>query len=282
MILAALLGPAVAVASEPASLSMAQQYAINDSTRDVQRFEMTAFGTLVVEPDGRITEVELDMPDSTREIYRQAMLGWKCRPVEIDGRIVRAKAHFLLDATGQRVPGSDDIKLGIERLLFIDPPKGVEASGERQARNELRPPRYPMNPVREGYGARVDVLVKLDAEGRVVDVGVDRLSLGVNEIEQVGRAEAFARQFASATLRAARQWRFNDPAVIAEGAAVVPVNFTPPERSVRGWQPVIPVEVTALPWMALARGEAVAMTAAGQPSSAQFQLIDEVEGTTIN
>ena len=60
-------------ASAPAStLPTEQQYAIPDGPRQVQRFEISTRGTLVVEPDGRVTEVELDMPASTREIYRAA------------------------------------------------------------------------------------------------------------------------------------------------------------------------------------------------------------------
>ncbi|WP_397607647.1 hypothetical protein [Silanimonas sp.] len=270
-------------ASAPAStLPTEQQYAIPDGPRQVQRFEISTRGTLVVEPDGRVTEVELDMPASTREIYRAAMSTWRFKPVDVDGRVVRAKAHFLLDATGERLPGSDQVKLGIENIVFIDPPSHESANGERAPRNDLRPPTYPMTPAREGYGAKVMLMVRVDAEGHVVGVGVHSLALAVDDIQHRLRAIAFARQFASASMRAARGWRFRDPGVIASGTALVPVQYTPPGRAHSGWQPRIPVEVTPLPWMTMSLEGAVAMTPLGEAASSSFQLLDDVAGTSVN
>jgi hypothetical protein len=259
-----------------------QQYTIPEGPRQVQRFEMSTRGTLVVEPDGRVTDVELDMPPSTREIYRAAMSTWRFRPVEIDGRVVRAKAHFLLDATGERVPGSDQVKLGVDNILFIDPPGRHAANGERAPRNDLRPPSYPTAPAREGFGAKVMLMVRVDAEGRVTSVGVHSLALGVDDIQQRGRAVVFAKQFASASMRAARGWTIRDPDIIASGAALVPVQYTPPGRSHAGWQPRMPVEVTLLPWMMMSLDSAVAMTPLGEAASSRFQLLDAVAGTTVN
>lgn len=270
-------------ASAPAStLPTEQQFSVAEGLREAQRFEMTAKGTLVVEPDGRVTEVELDMPPSTRELYREAIARWRFRPVSIDGRIVRAKAHFLLAATGERVPGSQDVKLGIENVWFIDPPQARPARSESPPGNDLRPPRYPMTAATEGYGAEVDLLVRVDAEGRVIDVGVQGLSLGVTEIRRPGRAAAFAKHFAAASVQAARSWTFRDPEVLAHGTAIVPVSFMPPTRPHDGWQPRIPLEVTLLPWMATLPGDAVAMTPDGQSPSTAFQLIDEVAGSSVN
>lgn len=264
------------------ALPTEQQFTVAEGAREARRFEMTASGTLVVEPDGRVTEVALDMPASTRKLYREAMLRWTFRPVEIDGRVVRAKVHFLLAATGESVPGSGDVRLGIDHVWFIDPPSTADASGEREPVNDMKPPHYPMRPAREGFGAQVDVLVRLDAQGRVVDAGVDRLFLGATQIRQPGRAAAFAKQFASASLRAAKDWIIRDPEVLAAGSAIVPVRYTPPQRSPEGWQPLIPVEVSQMPWMAVLRRDAVTMTAAGQSSSMRFQLLDDVAGTTLN
>lgn len=279
---ALMLSSPIGASAPVASLPTEQQYAIPEVPRQVQRFEISTRGTLVVEPDGRVTEVELDMPPSTREIYRAAMATWRFKPVQIDGRIVRAKAHFLLEATGERLPGSDQVKLGVENIVFIDPPSHERANGERAPRNDLRPPSYPMTPAREGFGAKVMLMVRVDAEGHVMGVGVHSLALAVDDIQHRARAVAFAKQFASASMRAARGWRIRDPGVIASGTALVPVQYTPPGRAHSGWQPRIPVEVTPLPWMTMSIEGAVAMTPLGEAASSSFQLIDDVAGTSVN
>lgn len=161
---------------------------------------------------------------------------WRFKPVDIDGRIVRAKAHFLLEATGERLPGRDEVKLGVENIVFIDPPSHERANGERVPRNDLRPPTYPMTPAREGLGAKVMLMVRVDAEGRVVGVGMHSLALAVDDIQHGVRAVAFAKQFASASMRAARGWTIRDPGVIASGTALVPVQYTPRGRTHSGWQ----------------------------------------------
>jgi hypothetical protein len=134
----------------------------------------------------------------------------------------------------------------------------------------------------EGYGAEVDLLVRVDAEGRVVDVGVHALSLGVSEVRRAGRAATFAKHFAAASVQAARSWTFRDPEVLAGGVAIVPVSFMPPNRPLDGWQPRIPLDVTPLPWMVTLPGDAVAMTPDGQRPSSAFQLVDDVAGTSVN
>jgi hypothetical protein len=280
---AALLLSSPSRASSPvATLPTEQQFTVTEGVREAQRFEMTAKGTLVVEPDGRVTEVELDMPPSTRELYREAIARWRFRPVVIDGRVVRAKAHFLLAAAGERVPGSEDVKLGIEKVWFVDPPQARPDGSAAPSGNDLKPPRYPMTAAIEGYGAEVDLLVRVDAQGAVVDVGVHALSLGVTEVRRAGRAATFAKHFAAASVQAARAWTFRDPDVLARGSAIVPVAFMPPNRPVDGWQPRIPLEVTPLPWMVTLPDNAVAMTPDGQAPSSTFKLIDDVAGTSVN
>jgi hypothetical protein len=139
-----------------------------------------------------------------------------------------------------------------------------------------------MAPARESFGAEVMLMVRVDGNGRVIDVGVHGLSLTVEDIQRRGRAVAFARQFASASMRAARGWTIRDPGVIAGGTALVPVNYTPPGYSHTGWQPRVPVEVTPLPWMTISLDRAVAMTATGEAASDSFQLVDDVAGTSVN
>ncbi len=270
---------AAAVAVDPRDAAPREQQFRVQGVAKADRFEMTARGTLVVEPDGRVSEVELDMPMPAREPYLEAIARWTFKPVEVDGRVVRAKAHFALDAVGEIAPGSENVRFAIEDVRFLDPPGTPSGS---VLRSDFRPPAYPPEAAREGVGAKILVLLRVDDEGRVLDAAVDRMQLGASLIRDPGRASAHARRLARATLRAASEWVVRDPEAIARGSVVVPVTFAPPQIPFNGWQPRIPVEVTSLPWMLPVRGEAIVMGPSGERPSTAFRLIEDVAGTAVN
>lgn len=284
--MAALLGLSLSSALPVAASttrSATQQFTLGANTPRAATFEMTARGTVTIEPDGSVSEATLDMPRETRKAYLEAIRAWTFRPVVIDGRPVRAVAHFMIEATAKPMEGAPDrVQLGFDNVWFLDPPEGKASVGERSARNELSPPRYPQRAADYGYGAEVRLLVKLDDSGRVIDAGVIGLALGVSSIQGVGRAETFARQFAESSVSAAKSWVIRDPASIEAGAAIVPVVFSRSREAGGSWQPRIPLDVTPLPWMVAASGKAVAFTPGGEASSSRFKLVEDVTGATIN
>lgn len=250
--------------------------------RSPARFEMSGSGSLVIEADGRVSDVVLDLHRSVRRNFREAISTWRFAPVEIDGRVVRAKAHFQIEVFGTPIAGTDRVQLGVKNVWFLDPPTG-DAEAGAHATSHLAPPSYPSQAALEAYGATVLLLLKIDAEGRVADAGVADLTLDVWGVRDPARAERFALRFAERSLTAARNWTFaaRDD-VPLEGTVLVPVTFIPPQRPRDGWRPQVDVHVEALPWMLAAQAEAVSLTAGGGRPSTRFQLLDEVAGTTVN
>lgn len=280
LVAALVLGIPVADARE-ASLPNGQVITLAEDKRGPARFGISGHGTLVIEPDGSVSAVDLDIKPMIREDYLRAIKGWTFKPVEIDGQAVRAKAHFQLEAFGKQIPGTDRVALGIENVHFTDPP--AEGGNTTRWRNPLSPPGYPLRAAEAGFGASVTLLLRLDEELRVVDVGVASLTLDAWEIRNSNRAAGFARSFAIRAMNAARDWSLAGFPEVEPGCTVlVPVVFLPPHRSQDGWRPQIPVEVTPLPWMEAARQEAIAVTMAGSAESSRFQMRNEVAGTTIN
>lgn len=247
------------------------------------RVEIEASGTLVIEPDGRVSEVNLKMKPALHEDYQRAIKAWTFEPVQIDGRIVRAEAHFELTGFGQLNDGSSEIQFGVENVTFIDPPQAHLADSVSASGKALPPPSYPALAAEAGLGASVMLLLQIAEDGSVADAGILSLSLEAWQVESRRQAENFARSFAERTLRAARNWSFaGHPAVTPGDCVMVPVNFVSPRRPSHGLQPQIPIAVTPLPWMHAAQQEAIAMTAFGTAHSTRFQLVNDVAGTTIN
>ena len=283
---------AVAASQSPAPESRAedsavisdavQRIALADGVRRADRFVATAHGRIVVEPDGRVSDVRLDMPRATRDIYEQAIARWRFEPMRVGGEPVRAETRFTLIATGTAIDGSDDMRLGIGNVWFHGSESLEGAEEQREPRSALVPPRYPQDAAVAGYGGTVNVLVALDAEGRVTDAGVASLTLSRSALRSERQAVSMARRLADASVSAARGWTFADPAVIAAGSAVVPVTFHPPQLEMGGWTPQIPLDVTPLPWMVAAQSQAVALTAGGEASASGFRLLNDVAGTAIN
>lgn len=280
--------PAV-FASAPSSFMSAdndtQRFTLPEA-RKAERFTVLTRGTLVVEPDGRVTEVEVDMDAATRAVYVAAIEKWRLNPVQIDGRVVRAKAHFQLQGFATTIPDTGKVQLGIERVWFVDPPENARAARGLSA--GMIAPKFPMRAIDARYGAHVEVLLVLDPEGHVLSAGVTQLSLVTEGVTQRSRAERVAQDFADATLVAARKWQIQpDPnAPPLQGPETrtvrVPVTYTPPQRTTDGWQPLVPVEVTRPTWMLVAESEAVALTPGGQAPSSRFQLVDDVSGQILN
>lgn len=273
----------VAPASHAAAEAQDRQViSLPADARKAERFVARATGSLVVEADGSVSDVRLDMAAATREIYRQAIARWAFEPMRVGGEPVRAEARFTLMASGTAIPGSDDMRLGIDQVWFHE---SSSLEGEEEHRHEasrLVPPRYPTDAAIAGFGGTVDVLVKLDAEGRVVDAGVAGIALSRRAIRSERQAESMARKLAEASVRAAREWVLGDPAALETGSAIVPVTFHPPQEPLDGWKPQIPLEVTPHSWMLAVQAQAVALAPGGEPTSSRFKLVDEVAGTAVN
>jgi hypothetical protein len=279
---ALLLMAAAAPAMASDSPSPKQVISLPSDVREATRFVITSEGSLVVEPDGRVSNVKLDMPSSTREAYRQAISRWTFEPMRVNGEPVRAEARFTLSANGTAIPGTDQMQLAIENVWFRESTSLEGGEEHRPERARTHPPRYPSQAALAGYGGTVYVIVQLNGEGEVLEAGAASVSLSRSSIRNERQAESMARLLVNASVSAAREWVVADPDAIASGAAVIPVTFHPPQQSFGGWKPQIPLEVTPLPWMLTLQSEAAVLTAGGESSASRFKLVDDVAGSAVN
>jgi len=276
--------PAAPVLADAPEFSQEQAFLLPAPVERPPLFFATVAGSLVVEPDGSVSDVKLKLPGDAGRIFREALAKQRFQPVEIDGQIVRAHAFFELRARAAPIDGSSEARLFIDDLTFVDPP----AAGLRHAprhTTSLTPPRYPSSAAQRGVGALVLVRVQLNAEGRVVRAGIQDMSLYALEARSSARAERAARLFVDRTLDAVRDWTFDMDAIggidASNPVVLVPVSFTPPTMSRDGWMPTIPLNVRLLPWMRDS-DIAVALTGSGTAPSEKFKLLEDPRGAQVN
>lgn len=245
--------------------------------RPIERLEAQAQGTLTIEPDGRVSAVELPeaLKPPLRELFEGAIRAWTFQPVEVDGRIVRAVGHMSLDLYIQ-IRGDDLLSAGIERVQFVDPPVSGEAP--RPEGLSMRPPRYPQSLATRGIGGRVLLQLETDAEGRVQRVATREGALFARlEGAKPGDVERAFAELAEASERAAQRWVLpNCPT-----SCLVPVTFTfSRTRTPAFWQPVIEVAHVPAPWV-LDGGVPVVLSAGGSAPSARFRPLSPVDNIEI-
>lgn len=222
-----------------------------------QLFTTGTHGTIVVGPDGRVVDVDLEGEDTLGEQavagYEQVMRGWEFEPVLEDGRPVTARGFVNLSLLAAREENSDSATLGIRDVWFVDPPE----QQRRDARARLKsmpPPRYPTGALRAGVGAEVRLLVELDASGAVARAEVEKLAF-VGDDPGAAR-NSLAREFARVSKEAAADWVLPD---VDDGTRLVavPVRFIPGEG--RGWRRLHGHDWQADPWVGEMRAREAAV-----------------------
>lgn len=167
---------------------------------------------------------------------------WKFEPITVDGRPVIAKTRMTLILQAAAAEGGYAFRM--DRVWF----------GSPKQRSTTKPPRYPEDALRAGVGAKVMLVLRLDAAGNVVDVHGEQVSLaGRAPNEKI--AEGWRRKFLAPTVAAAKRWKYEVSETIggeAVGSTVrVPITFTvgrtkPTDR----WNAFIPGPHHPAPWVA--------------------------------
>lgn len=275
--LAALFG-ALPVVADAGTLE--QTFRLEGDDVRAQRYERSTVGSLFIEPDGRVTEVEIDLPAGQRATYRTLLGRWRLDPVVRNGEAVRAKAHFEIDLYALRIPEQPrKMRFGVENVTFVDPPVDSEPSMRRSL---LSPPRYPPSLAMEGTGARVMLLLRLDDTGRVVDAAAHDVDIYAHRISSARVVGPKSERFVANAVDAARDWVITDAAALEAGSVFVPVAFLPPGTGPGSWQPVLDVRASQLPWMQAIERGAIAMTAGGQGEAMDFRLRSSLDDTLLN
>lgn len=243
-------------------------------------YEVTLEGRIEIGPEGEVHHYEFDsgQPELIEEALARRIQSWRFQPVLVDGHPVIAATRFRV-ALSARPVDDGGYQLRVEDVWFGEP------GGDAKSR---QPPRYPTSALRAGVGAKVMLVLKLDADGRVTRVHTEQASLS-EEVGSERRAEWWREQFAEVSEQAARRWKFEITESV-EGSPVgtsvrVPVTFEVNRPGDAGWRAFVPGPYHPIPWVT---GESVASTGTGdleegeiQPLDSRFRLESDVLGTLL-
>ena len=246
------------------------------ATPDVQIYTARVEGSLTIGADGRVLDVELTSKASlgtgVLEGYKQRVRAWRFEPIIEGGRPVNAKGLMQLSLVAAREKGNDTATFGIRGVQFLDPP---DASGAQQW-PRLAQPTYPTNALRANVGAELMLLLKLDAQGRVMSVATERMSL-LGVATRQSHQRNLATQFSRSAERVAAGWTIPGQ---PEGQVVrVPVRYHT-DSWAGGWAPTT-MQVLELPeWavLELATAQATELGAGGTATAAEFKLLTPIDG----
>ncbi len=241
-------------------------------------YSMQVTGEIEIAPDGSVHGYKLDngLKPKVRELVAANIDSWKFEPILVDGRAVIAKTRLrmMLEA----VPVKEGYRLKVSSVWF----------GEPTRTSLMNPPRYPQDAARADLGARVVLVLKLDAAGNVVAAHPEQTSLSTKVSGKL--ADKWRKLFERASIDSASSWKFDVPEIIdgtpAQSSSIrVPVDFIMGSGGLDQWRAYLPGPVTPAPWL---ERQALVAEAAGnlgngemQPLDSRFKLKTNVIGATL-
>jgi hypothetical protein len=236
-------------------------------------------GHIEIGPDGGLHMLELDkgLSPSIERLVEQNLRQWQFEPVTVDGRPVIARTRLRLMLSAEKV--EEGYQLRVEKAWF----------GEPTRTSKLTAPRYPVEAARANLGARVFLVLKLDADGNVIDAHPEQTSLSAIARDEKS-AQKWRAMFEKASLAAAKSWKYDiteavEGAPVAMSSVRVPVTFTigsPPDNK---WQGFIPGPRNPAPWavneMAFNQASDDLRDGDAQPLDSRFKLKTPVVGALL-
>lgn len=243
-------------------------------------YDRQVSGDLEINPDGSVRSHRFDdkrLAGDLRQALDRHIAGWRFEPITTpEGKPAIGTTRFTLGLKAEPLD-RERMRMRIANVWF----------GVPQARGRLRPPVYPVEALQARLSARVVLVLRLDAEGKVEQVHVEQVGLGAKAPNE-HIAESWRERFAQvAAANAKRHWRFNLTELVGDapraGTSVrVPVDFVIGEQ--RGWTAFVMGPYRPVPWVdgqsmagqgdALRNGEL-------QPLDSRFKLTTPVEGVYL-
>lgn len=204
------LGIALLLLSVPALAGIAQ-------VRKQVEASMLVTGNVLIEPDGSVSQVQLDQPDKlppgVRNLVDQAGKVWRFEPVTVDGVARKAKASMSLRVVAKELDSGDySLELrgayfGKEAMTAEDRQKFEGAAAVQSV--SMRPPQFPEGAAMVGGRGVAYLILKIGADGRVQEAIVEQVNLQV--VGQESSMKMLREQFGKSALRASKQWTFTVP-----------------------------------------------------------------------
>lgn len=230
--------------------------------REQVEASMLVTGTLVIEPDGRVSTWDLDRREKILEpvveLIGKAAGSWVFEPVVVDGEAVRAKARMSLRVVA--TPHDDDnFQLTIRSGHFGDDAMSAQerrkaAATDRARSLRMSPPAYPAAALSAGVRGTVYLVVRINRDGRVEDVFAEQVNLRTIGSER--EMERMRQMLARPALAAARRWTFSIPTTGEDAdndywSLRIPVQYLLYDEKEPGygeWQAYIPGPRHKAPW----------------------------------
>lgn len=215
---------------------------------------MVVNGEVQIDAEGKVETIRLDEPEKLPEGIVIFVTGqvkeWTFEPVRVNGQAVPARSRMSLRVIGKRLD-KDSISIGIRHANFLGNKPG---DGEAVSSVRMGPPRYPPSAARDRAQGSVYLVLKVGRDGTVEDAAVEQVNLRIVGSER--SMDNWRRQFAEASLGAARRWTFSPPdagewAGEAYWTVRVPVDYSmgPGSADRYGkWQTYVPGPRQAAPW----------------------------------
>jgi hypothetical protein len=270
----------VALAASLMSCGISPAYAQQKSPL----LDMDANGEVQIAIDGHVSDYRLhsDLSPAVAALVDRNVRNWHFEPIMIDGKAVVAKTALHIRLSAEPVAGKAEYVVRVVDINFGEP---------RRSRDGMKPPRYPVEAAQARLGAKVLLSVRLDSEGKVVDVQPYQTSLDARASSE-NVAESWRKAFERVSIAAARHWRYDVSEMIGGKQvgtdALVPVIFSigEPAKHEGEWKAFVPGPVHPAPWMDAVGGAAhhdVSKLADGQAlsMSSRFQLKEDVIGKTL-
>lgn len=247
-------------------------------------YTLDASGRITIAADGSVSDYALQdqLDESIAGLVDKTVRNWHFEPILVDGRPVIATTNMHLEL--EALPRDGD-----EFVLRV---ADVDFGGSTKVSHD--PPQYPRDALDDRIGAKVTLVVQVDATGKVERLHVERVSLSEDSSDM--RERFWRERFAKATLAAAKDWTFKNNEVI-DGTPLATIlriqvayqinNSSQPEGSGH-WvasQGFIPGPYHPIPWPlansvsaaqpgALAQGEVQAL-------ESRFELQNKVVGDIL-
>jgi hypothetical protein len=218
---------------------------------------MLVTGDIMVAPDGSVTGYTLDkqekIPQEVTGLVARAAPKWRFEPVMQDGHAVAAKAHMNIRLVAQHATeDSDTYVIHIASASFGD----YGAGGESMTYASRTPPSYPRDAATAGVQGTVYLLLRVGRDGKVADVAVEQVNLGVAGSDN--ELKAWRKVLSAPAARVAKDWTFNLPTKGAhmndpEYVTRVPVIFRlnrneRPDDLYGTWQGYVPGPKESITW----------------------------------
>lgn len=224
---------------------------------------MHAVGTLVTEPDGSVSAVQIDtrLEEPLRSALQRTLAGFRFKQVLVAGVPQRTRTAFDVSLAARRSAAGKDYDVTIDGVDF-KAVKGAtlvhpddEDAFDVVADGPMKPPVYPRDAEFAGAMGRVLLAVHFTADGRADKAAVVASMLYDTRVPQAIARRSLA-QFERAALDISRQWRAK---VVAGKAtpdpdgftAMAPVVFTLSSINLDAdgqWLPVKRLPTRPIPW----------------------------------